>query len=142
MTIAAMMIDSRRLWPGEALWEGPLAFVDLGTETASPDQIALPPCPLIGLGDPGHPLAALVDAVIEPPVTAEGLAAQVVANPHAAAVIVQLLRVLPSLSLEEGLTVESLAYGLLQGSAEHRRLAGGAVRNPRADTGSGRTGAR
>lgn len=38
----------------------------------------------------------------------------------AAAAIVQLLRILPALDLDQGLTAESMTYGLLQGSAEHR----------------------
>ncbi|MCB2072670.1 MAG: enoyl-CoA hydratase/isomerase family protein [Novosphingobium sp.] len=39
--------------------------------------------------------------------------------PRSAAVLVQLLRILPSLSLDDGLTVESMAYAVLQGSEEH-----------------------
>ncbi|MBW8754901.1 MAG: enoyl-CoA hydratase/isomerase family protein [Sphingomonadales bacterium] len=61
----------------------------------------------------------MLDAVIEPPVGAELLARQVQAAPRAAAVTVQLLRLLPSLPVEHGLTAESLAYAVLQGSAEH-----------------------
>jgi enoyl-CoA hydratase/carnithine racemase len=53
------------------------------------------------------------------PVSAEAVIAQVMARPNAAAVVVQLLRLLPSLSSEEGLTAESMAYALLQGSEEH-----------------------
>ena len=118
--IAGLTIDARRLWPGEALLDGPLAFVDLAATGEAPDQLALPPCPVIGLGDAAHPLAASLDAVIEPPVSAAGLAEQVLAMPLAAAVIVQLLRLLPSLPPGEALTAESLAYAVLQGSAEHR----------------------
>lgn len=40
-------------------------------------------------------------------------------QPLAAAILVQLLRVLPSLSLADGLTAESLAYAALQGSTAH-----------------------
>ncbi len=119
MELAALTIDARRLWSGEALWEGPLAFVDLGKTAETPTELVLPPCPVIGLGDPSHPFAASLDAVIEPPFPAAGLASQVLNAPQAAAVVCQLLRLLPSLSLGEGLTAESLAYGLLQGSAEH-----------------------
>lgn len=64
-------------------------------------------------------LDLLADIRIEPPFTAEGLARQVAANPHAAIVAVQLLRDLEGLEVERALTLESLAYGLLQGSAEH-----------------------
>jgi enoyl-CoA hydratase/carnithine racemase len=117
--LASLTIDARRLWPGEAQWEGPLCFVDLAKTVEVPGTFTLPPCPVIGLGDGAHPLAAQLDAVIEPPFTAAGLASQVLAMPQAAAVIVQLLRLLPALSPQHGLTAESLAYGLLQGSAEH-----------------------
>jgi enoyl-CoA hydratase/carnithine racemase len=57
--------------------------------------------------------------VIEPPVTVLGLAAAVTAHPRAAAVTVELLRLLDGLDPAAGLVAESLAYGLLQGSAEH-----------------------
>lgn len=122
--VAALTIDARRLWRGEELLDWPLCFVDLDTlgETAGETAFApvLPPCPVIGLGDAAHPFAASLDAVVEAPVTAAGLASQVLAIPHAAAVTVQLLRLLPSLAPGAGLTAESLAYGLLQGSDEHR----------------------
>jgi enoyl-CoA hydratase/carnithine racemase len=65
--------------------------------------------------------------VIEPPVRAEILARAVLANPSAAAVTVQLLRLLPSLAVEDALTAESLAYGVLQASAAHRAWIGGQV---------------
>ncbi len=129
MNLTALTIDARRLWRGEAAWEGPLCFVDLGASADAPDHPMLPPCPVIGLGDPSHPFAASLDAVIEAPAAAAGLAKQVLAMPLAAAVIVQLLRLLPALSLDEGLTAESLAYGLLQGSEEHRRWIAGQGRD-------------
>lgn len=117
--LGELMIDAGQLWPGEAAPDLPLAFVDLDVVRQSPDGIALPPVPVIGLGDPKHPLAGQLDAVVEAPVTAEGLARQVIVSPHSAAVTVQLLRLLPSLTTEDALTAESLAYAVLQGSAEH-----------------------
>jgi enoyl-CoA hydratase len=116
-----LMIDPARLWAGETAPELPMAFVDLDSPGVIPATIALPPYAVIGLGDPAHPLAARLDAVVEPPLTAEGLARQVIASPRAAAVTVQLLRLLPSLSVEDALAAESLAYAVLQGSAEHAR---------------------
>lgn len=113
------MIDARRLWPGEATWDGPVAVIDLDATEDVPDRIVLPPCPVVGFGDPAHPLAARLDAVVESPVSLETLLTGITAMPHAAAIIAQLLRVLPSLSLEQGLTVESMAYAVLQGSQEH-----------------------
>jgi enoyl-CoA hydratase/carnithine racemase len=119
MDLNLLTINAQKLWPGEAAPDAPLCFVDLDQTVDAPDTPWLPPCPVIGLGDTAHPFARHLDAVIEPPVTAQALARQVLAMPGAAAVLVQLLRVLPSLSPDAGLTAESLAYGLLQGSDEH-----------------------
>jgi hypothetical protein len=121
VSIGELIIDARRLWPGERVGEGALAFVDLDATTDMPEALALPPWPAIGLGDRAHPLAAALDAVVEPPIGAETIARQVLAVPQAAAVTVQLLRLLPSLPVEGGLTAESLAYAVLQGSDEHMR---------------------
>ena len=119
MTLAAMTIDARRLWAGDLDFSGPLAFVDLDATHEWPEVPVLPRFPVIGLGSREHPFAGDLDAVIEPPVSALGMAEQIRANPETAAVSVQLLRLVPDLTLEAALVVESLAYGLLQGSAEH-----------------------
>ncbi|MGE3690851.1 MAG: enoyl-CoA hydratase/isomerase family protein [Novosphingobium sp.] len=113
------MLDPQRLWRGEQAWDAPLALVVLDSASRYPEEPALPACPLIGLGDPGHPFAKHTDCVIEAPVTLEGLTGQVLNKPHAAAVIVDLLRLMPGLDMQQGLSAESMAYGLLQGSAEH-----------------------
>ncbi len=97
-----------------------MAFIDLAHTGAVPPGCALPPCPVIGIGSRDHPIAAWLDAVLEPGFSAETIARNVLNHPHAAAVTVQLLRLLPGLSSEHGLVAESMAYGLLQGSAEHR----------------------
>lgn len=144
-TLADYTVPLSRLWPGEAAWDGPLAVVELDREDAAPGDLALPPCPVIGVGDPAHRLAPLLDAVIEPPVSLAGLARQVTAFPLAAAAIVQLLRLLPALSHEQGLSAESMAYGLLQGSAEHGAWLAREHRAPRAAAGqvkAARAGAR
>lgn len=120
MDPASLTVAADRLCAGFDDWDGPLAFVKLDGVEDWPDPFVLPAVPVIGLGDPAHPLAQKLDAVVLPPVSADALARQVAARPRAAAVIVQLLRLLPSLSPADGLTAESLAYGLLQGSAEHR----------------------
>ena len=109
-----------RFWIGEERWEHPVAVIDLDADETWPDQIQLPPCPVIGIGARDAPRANLVDTVIEVPASLDGVMAQIVANPRAAAVVVQLLRVLPALGLQEALTIESLAYATLQGSEEHR----------------------
>lgn len=118
--LRALTIDAGRLWHGEAPLGGALAIVDLDATTRWPDELRLPPCPVIGIGSRDHPLAPLLDAVVEPSVSPDRIARQVLARPQAAAVIVQLLRLLPSLEVGDALTAESMAYGLLQGSAAHQ----------------------
>jgi enoyl-CoA hydratase len=120
MDLARLTIPAGRLWAAETPWSGPLAFVDLDASSPPSGPILLPPCPVIGIGDPAHPLAGCMDAIIEAPVSAEALARQVLAAPLAAAVTVQLLRLLPALPVEHALAAESLAYAVLQGSEEHR----------------------
>ncbi len=61
------------------------------------------------------------ELVIEPPFRQEAIARQIRTNPNAAAVCAHLLELLPQLTVEAGLTAESLAYGVLQGGDEHRR---------------------
>lgn len=99
-------------------WQ-PLGFLDLATCPRDLRIETLPPFPVIGLGDPAHPLAGTLDAMVEPPVSAEALIRQVTGAPHAAAVAVQLLRTLDGLPHERALPLESFCYGLLQGSAEY-----------------------
>lgn len=120
MDLAELTIDPQSLWPGEIAVDAPLAFVDLAAAWDWPEVAALPPYPVVGMGSRDHPLAAQLDAVVEGPVGAETLARAVSASPAAAAVTVQLLRLLPALSTDNALIAESLAYGLLQGSAAHR----------------------
>ena len=74
---------------------------------------------MIAVGDRQGGAAGLADAVVPDRKSAGQMLASISANAGAAAVLVQLLRLLPSLSLEAGLVAESLAYGVLQGSAEH-----------------------
>ncbi len=97
----------------------PCLFID-ANESGPPGGVAkLPPCPVIAVGDRQGGAAGLADAVVPDRKSAEQMLASISANAGAAAVLVQLLRLLPSLSLEAGLVAESLAYGVLQGSAEH-----------------------
>lgn len=119
MTLDALTIDARRLSAREQASQQAIAFIDLDATHEWPEHLALPPCPVIGLGAANHPLATLLDAVVEPPVTAAAMMRQTLARPMAASVSVQLLRLLPGLTTEAALTAESLAYGLLQGSDEH-----------------------
>jgi enoyl-CoA hydratase/carnithine racemase len=86
------------------------------------------------MGEPTHPLAPTLDAVVEPPVSVDALLRQIGGAPRAAAVTVQLLRGLEGLPCDRALQFESLCYGLLQRSEEHERWLA-------ARTGSGRSGA-
>lgn len=130
MMSAIPVIDIRQLWPGETPFDGALAFIDLATAPEDTGDIALPLCPVIGLGDATHPLAHKLDAVLQAPVTATALAAHVSAHPYAAAVTVALLRAIPHLPILDALAAESMAYGLLQGSAEHLRWRAGRASQP------------
>ena len=115
----------------------PLGLVDLAAcprEARWPD---LPPFPLIGFGDPTHPLAPSLDAVVEPPVSLQALVRQITRAPRAAAVAVQLLRACAGMSIERALQLESVFYGLLQGSAEYAAwLAARAAPQPAAEPGN------
>ncbi|MFA7586032.1 MAG: enoyl-CoA hydratase/isomerase family protein [Novosphingobium sp.] len=129
-------VQPARFWPGESRYDGAVACIDLDRADAGPVVPSLPPCPVIGVGDSAHPFARHCDVLIEPPFTLEALLAQVAAKPMAAGVLVQLLRQLPGLEVEQALVTESLAYGLLQGSAEHRAWLAG-----RPETMAGEAGA-
>lgn len=114
------VIEAGQLWPGVTPHGGPLALVELDkADDAVPEAVDLPPCPVIGIGNAGHRLAPLLDAVVETPGEAEAIVRQVVANPRAAAAIAQLLRIVPGMPPPEALIAESFAYAMLQGSAEH-----------------------
>lgn len=94
-----------------------LVLVDL-QRCAHSEPMAPPPVPVIGVGDPRHPLAPSLDCVVEPPVDLAALVRSIESAPHAAAVIVQLLRAIEGTPPDRALIVESFAYGLLQGSRE------------------------
>ena len=115
----------------------PLAFVDLAGCPGDAQIPLMPPFPLIGVGDGNHPLVPSLDALLEPPVTAESLLRQVQRTPNAAAIAVQLLRSLNGIACERALTLESLCYGMLQGSAEYAAwLAAREPTMPRSPAGS------
>jgi enoyl-CoA hydratase len=118
-------------------WQ-PVGVVDLH---ACPTDIrigALPPFPLIGLGDATHPLASTLDAIVERPVSVESLVRQIERAPHAAAVAAQLLRNIEALESGRALQFESACYGLLQGSAEHARWLAARGATPRQSAAAGR----
>jgi enoyl-CoA hydratase len=114
-----LLIDPARVWSGASDSWQPLGFVDLEACQDTVTLEALPPFPLIGLGDPAHPLASALDAIVEPPVSVDALIRHTKRAPRAAAVAIQLLRSLDGLPSERALLLESFCYGLLQGSAEY-----------------------
>jgi enoyl-CoA hydratase/carnithine racemase len=119
LSIRNHLIDPSALagdWTGDVR---PLAFVPVDALPVDPAMVGLPHFPVIGIGDAADPRAAWLDAVVEAPVTADMLAQAIAANPAAAAITVQLLRRIEGLDVETALFQESLAYGVLQGSAEH-----------------------
>lgn len=119
LTVSVADLDRARFAPGLG-WPEPLAFIDLDAAPRHFELASLPPWPVVGMGDRSHPITPKLDTVVDTRLGAEVIASRVAASPLAAATLVQLLRALPSLSAEDGLTAESLAYATLQGSAEHR----------------------
>lgn len=113
------LIDPSLGWSESVEAWQPLAFIELDACEDIAQWDSLPPFPIIGIGERNHPLAATFDAVLESPIDAETLIEQVERAPRAAAVTVQLLRTSEGLPLERALLLESLAYGLLQGSEEY-----------------------
>jgi enoyl-CoA hydratase/carnithine racemase len=99
-------------------WQ-PLGVVDLDSCTSDAQVANLPPFPVVGMGNPLHVLADALDAVIETPISFDSVLKQVSHTPHAAAVAIQLLRNLEGLPVDKALALESITYGLLQGSSEH-----------------------
>ncbi len=71
---------------------------------------------VIGVGE--H--CANADVVVPDEAAAQKLAARIEHAPNASLVLAQVLRIVGQLPVQEALTVESCAYGLLQAGAEHR----------------------
>ena len=135
--IRDLLIDPSALCLSQRATDQAVGFVDLSVCSTDICVAALPPFPIIGVGNRSHPVAATLDAVIEPPVSVEALIRQISAAPRAAAVSAQLLRNIDGLPAARALHLESFAYGLLQGSTEHSAWLSG--RAPTAHSGlSGR----
>ena len=123
--------------PGEfdtysPLFGHPQLLLDLDSELpADADLPALVaalatlPCPILGLGaHPGHlpqALLAALDVVLDSAKELPPLLRNIQAHPLAAATLVQLLRHNATAGINAGLLAESLAFGLLQASADFRR---------------------
>lgn len=96
------------------------AKVELAAAADMPPPPVLPPFPVIGIGSAADGWASVVDLVVEDSEEAARIHHNCAGNPQAAAILVQLLRLIPQLSLADGLVAESLAFALLQGGAEHQ----------------------
>lgn len=99
-------------------WDAPAAVVDLSAGLLAPPA-KRPPVPVVGIGEAKSDIAGAMDVIVASPIEADRLLRKISANPHAATIAVHVLRSIEKLPLEQALMVESLAYGLLQGSAEH-----------------------
>lgn len=119
MPLSDWLIDPREPWPATDGCARTIGLVDFAALPGDASIAPLPPFPLVGLGDLSHPLAPMFDALIEPPISAEALIANVRRAPQAAAVAVRLLRAVEAIPIDRALTAESLAYGRLQGGEEH-----------------------
>jgi enoyl-CoA hydratase len=119
-----LLVDAGELALGLTESLPPLGFVDLDACPRDARVGALPPFPIIGVGNPDHPIAAALDAVLEPPISAEALIENIARAPKAAAIAVQVLRGAEGLDVERALSWESMGYGLLQASAEHQAWLG------------------
>ncbi|VWX54094.1 enoyl-CoA hydratase/isomerase family protein [Novosphingobium sp. 9U] len=123
MDLASLTITPARLSRLEEPWTQPLALVLLTGESYATD-LYLPACPVIGLGAANHPLGTQVDVLLEPGANPAPLAAAILAQPHAAATLVEVLRVTETMPPLDALSVESMAYAMLQGSAAHGQWKG------------------
>ncbi len=84
---------------------------------AEPGWVRRQTRPVIALGEGGSPNA---DVIVADEDELALLARNIERRPLAAMALVQVLRAVEALPLEDAITVESLAYATLQGGAEHR----------------------
>jgi hypothetical protein len=102
---------------------------------AAPDHAAIArglgtlPCPIIGIRSehPDQTIYDNCDVVTASEFETAAILANINRSPIAATVLVQVLRAIPTLSVADGLKLESLAYGTLQGGKEFKAWLGGRV---------------
>lgn len=113
------------------LFDHPLLLLDLDSEIPGDADVQMlaaalgvMPCPILGLGTrrTGLPplLLSALDVVLEDPRELPALLRNIRAHPLAAATLVHLLRHNERTTIDDGLLAESLAFGLLQASADFR----------------------
>lgn len=114
------------------LFDHPLLLIDLDSEIPGDADLEVLaatltalPCPILGLGgrSPGLPplLLSALDVVLEDTRELVPVLRNIRAHPLTSATLVQLLRHNERASIDDGLFAESLAFGLLQASADFRR---------------------
>lgn len=81
------------------------------------------PCVVIGVSPDGAALPSGVDVALRESdgERCDAVADRVLANPHAARVLIDVLRAMPGLDVPTGLALESFAYSTLLNGPEHRR---------------------
>jgi len=121
MNLAELTVSPEWFWAGNIVPEAPCWFIIASESQKIVQPFIQPACPVIAIGEPDAGLLAICDLVAEDVIAAEKLLRNISANPRAAAVTVQLLRLLPAMTTEAGLIAESMAYGVLQAGEEHAR---------------------
>lgn len=118
------MDDALLPWMLKADWRGDdraLLILDLDAWPGDVALSPLPPVPVIAMGRADHPQARHADILVEEEggVTLAQVVAGIEKAPRAAAALVQLLRSLEGLDPVRAIPLESFAFAMLQGSAEH-----------------------
>lgn len=118
------MIDDRlEPWMLNADWREDLRLfvvVDLANWDPAIAIEPRPPIPVIAVGSALHPRAGQADIHLETDTSLKTLATAITRTPHAAAIIVDLLRATEGMVPQQALICESLAFAALQAGHEHR----------------------
>jgi len=93
--------------------------VDLAAWPEDEPLAPLPPVPVLAIGPAAHPQARHADILIEHAIPLAVLTKQIATAPRAAATVAQLLRATEGLPPARALPLESFAFAMLQGGAEH-----------------------
>jgi enoyl-CoA hydratase/carnithine racemase len=100
--------------------DGPYLCLPVDELPAGEDWLLEQARPVIAVGEPGAPHAHNADVVLTDDSELAALAANIERTPIAAMTLVQVLRCVEHLPVQAAMTLESLAYATLQGSAEYR----------------------
>jgi enoyl-CoA hydratase/carnithine racemase len=97
----------------------PYLTADLAAWPEEEPLAPLPPVPVIAFGPAAHAQAAHADILLEEPMSLGNLTQAITAAPRAAAAVAQLLRATAILPSANVFPLESFAFAMLQGGAEH-----------------------